>query len=94
MTLSDDVYKEPLTPNHLLYGKFIKIDYCSDEGETNNNVNIRYNYIKSLLDHYWKRWLNEYVVNLREKHKLIQSSNNEPLINVGDVVIIHKEKID
>ena len=45
---------------------------------------------QELLDHFWKRWLNEYVVNLRETHKNLQSSKN--IISVNDLVLIYGEK--
>ena len=47
-------------------------------------------YIHELLDHFWKRWLNKYVVNLRETHKNLQSSKN--IISVNDLVLIYGEK--
>ena len=89
---SEDIYKEPLTPNHLLYGKYIDIDYSKDDGIINDDSNVRYKYITEVLTHFWNRWLNEYIVNLREKHKrLIQSPSK--FISVGDIVLVHEDKV-
>ena len=88
--VNDDVNEEILTPNHLVYGKAINVNYVDDNGDRNTDTSVRYKYIQELLDHFWKRWLNEYVVNLRETHKNVQSSKN--IISVNDLVLIYGEK--
>ena len=80
------VNEKILTPNHLVFGKAINVNYVDDNGDRNTDISVRYKYIQVLLDHFWKRWLNEYVVNLRETHKNIQSSKN--IISVNDLVLI------
>lgn len=88
----DDVNESPLTPNQLIYGKNVSIDYEEYDGEKSDELTVRAKYIKTVLDHFWKRWLNEYVVDLREFHKQkkkkLQSSYE---IEVNDVVLIHDD---
>ena len=67
------------------------ISYIRDDGDKSD---VRANYINTLLEHFWKRWLQEYVINLRETHKhsrKIQSSKT--LISVGDIVLIYESNI-
>ncbi|XP_057290885.1 uncharacterized protein LOC130613578 [Hydractinia symbiolongicarpus] len=88
----DDVNESPLTPNQLIYGKNVSIDYEEYNGEKSDELTVRAKYIKTVLDHFWKRWLNEYVVDLREFHKQkkkkLQSSYE---IEVNDAVLIHDD---
>ncbi|XP_057290228.1 uncharacterized protein LOC130612911 [Hydractinia symbiolongicarpus] len=87
----DDVNESPLTPNQLIYGKNVSIDYEEYDGES-WQLTVRAKYIKTVLDHFWKRWLNEYVVDLcefhKQKKKKLQSSYE---IKVNDVVLIHDD---
>ena len=43
------------------------------------------------MEHFWKRWKNEYVLCLRDYYKKGQSKANE-IIDIDDVVIIADEK--
>ena len=72
----------------------MNISYIKDDGDKSDDLHVRANYINTLLDHFWKRWLQQYVINLRETHKhsrKIQSSKT--LIWVGDVVLIYESNI-
>ena len=40
--------------------------------------------------HFWKRWHREYIIDLREQHKLSKSRKG-PKVSVGDVVLIEQE---
>ena len=83
---------EILTPGHLLIGKRI-IDPNED---VLNNKDIsdrvymtkRMKYLKSLSEHYWNRWQNEYLLELRNTHT--QGEQYE-CIKTGEVVIIHNK---
>ena len=49
-------------------------------------------YLSKLLEHFWRRWQKEYLLGLREQHRLSPRRNIRDLkISVGDVVIIHEE---
>ena len=59
---------EPLTPNKLLYGRNIE-DSVTDNGfgsdGDDGNLDERFKRLQILLNHFWKRWSNEYLVSLR-----------------------------
>ena len=66
---------EILTPSHLFCGRRtmdratntspeIKMDLLRDD------VISRTKHINASIDHFWKRWSKEYLVELRENHKL------------------------
>ena len=43
----------------------------------------------NIIYHFWHRWCNEYLTNLRECQKLRSLNNNSPYIKVNDVASIH-----
>ena len=44
----------------------------------------------AVTEHFWQRWYKEYLVDLRESHKMNQQKA-KPSIDVGDVVLIEEE---
>ena len=48
-------------------------------------------YVNSVLQHYWRRWSKEYVVNLREFHKS-KNPQNQRIVTPGEVMLVHDEK--
>ena len=87
---------QPLTPSHLFHGRRILTTNAVDE-EVKNVENINreeavscIKKINDSLHHFWKRWLHEYLINLRESHKLRGAAAD---IQVGDIVIIHEEGV-
>ena len=58
----------PLTPNHMLYGRTMNFKAIKDD-LIECNLNARSTFIESELNHYWKRWREEYITELREYHK-------------------------
>ena len=98
---------EPLTPSHLLIGRRVlslpdNLGYMRDPDDEDFAINStrldkRMNHLGNTLNHFWRRWRNEYLTELRDSH---QRSNRElsglgstqPAIAVGDVVIVHDDK--
>ena len=82
---------EPVTPNHFLLGRsspnlppgtFDDKDLCARK---------RWRQAQVLTDHYWKRWLREYVPNLTERRKW-----NTPVarkLKADDVVLVVDENL-
>ena len=79
---------EPLTSNHILIGRgnpnlspdvFGSNDRCSRK---------RCRQAQFLTDHFWKRWLREYVPSLTERRKWKRS---QPNVKPGDVVLVIDE---
>ena len=92
------VYSEltdvPLTPNHLIYGRTLESVVARREQPeelTQANADRHSKYVRDLLKHFWTRWRNEYLTELREYHKQIVPRKSE-LISEDDVVLIIDEK--
>ena len=96
--VSTDDYKEPVTPSHLVYGRkllSLPIADNSEEKDENgepsaSNINRQQRHLQKPLDHYWRRWKNEYLLELRESHRQRSSTrSNKESINPIDIVIVH-----
>ena len=81
---------EPLTPNHLLLqravcnlppGSFVTEDIF---------VRKKWRQVQILADHFWKRWLKEYIPALQERQKWQRPRRNA---EVGDLVLLVDESL-
>lgn len=52
----------------------------------------RFQYIDKISGDLWKRWSNEYLLSLRERHSNIIKGTNKRWPQVGDIVLIHEER--
>ena len=48
-------------------------------------------YLKTVLEHFWRRWSSEYLTQLREHRK--PSQKHGPVVNVGDVVSVQEDNV-
>lgn len=91
---------EALTPAHLLYGRRITTlphDSIEEDDFTDPNytparttdVLKESKRLALLIQHFWTRWRQEYLISLREFQR--QSGTNTERIKVGDVVLIHDD---
>ena len=87
----EDLTEEPLTPNHLIFGKRIHRNVKSNEN-IDKVEDISEN-LKNLLEHFWKRWQFEYLLELREFHKVRSHVKDNELIKLNDIVLISEENI-
>jgi hypothetical protein len=92
---SDDI-EEALTPSHLLSGKrLISANRTfPDEilDETPKSLTNRVRYLRTLTEHYERRWKHEYLTELREYqrcHNKLPAKQLKP----GDIVLISDEKL-
>lgn len=88
----------PLTPAHLLYGKSITSfppDHLVDEEYTdpslytNSAVTKRYQYISKVIADFKTRWMDDYLLALRERS--IHKHGKAFAPSVGDVVLIKSD---
>ena len=78
-----------LTPNHFLLqratqlppGVFVNEDLFSRK---------RWRKVQFLADHYWKRWIREYVPTLQRRPKWVKSRRNA---QIGDLVLLAEDKV-
>lgn len=87
----DGPSEEVLTPAHLVYGR--RINSLPDEAiveEEDASCGLRYRYLSKKLEHFWKRWHDEYLVGLREFHKCKVGKGGKS-VEVGDVVTVFEE---
>ncbi len=54
------------------------------DSEADNKLFKRFRYLAKKKRHYWSRWRREYLVDLRENHK-VSKRKNDPKAKVGDV---------
>ncbi len=50
-------------------------------------------YLRTLKEHFWLRWKEEYLLELRNSHRQTTKRQKESCIRVGDIVVIHDEKV-
>ncbi|CAB4040094.1 E3 ubiquitin- ligase DZIP3 [Paramuricea clavata] len=99
--VSTEDLDEPITPSHLINGTRINsLPDAVKPGEesrieeiTNNKVARRVSYLKTLKEHFWLRWKNEYLLELRNAHRQKTTRHKGNCIKVGDVVVIHEENV-
>ena len=96
--------EEPLTPSHLLIGRRVLNlpdyqDHLCDQGDEDFDIDSsqltrRMRHLSNTLNHFWKRWRNQYLAELRESHRnLLKKSHGKPQVSVGDMVIVHEESL-
>ena len=101
--VSCDELQQPLTPSHLLCGRratsFPDVPTDSEEGESyipaseSNSLTRRMKHLVKTLDHFWRRWRDEYLVGLRNSHRTSCERNGQPVVQDGDIVIIEDDTL-
>lgn len=83
---------EPLTPNKLIYGRNINDSVMDNEVDLDmKNIDERFRHLQNILNHFWRRWSNEYLVSLRKVSRKSKSGIETP--SIGDVVMIHDDNL-
>ena len=91
----DEAGEEMLMPAHLIFGRRIQsmpdpsASEESDEEES-RSCSDRFRYLRTRLAHFWSRWRNEYLKDLREIH-CRESGKPARITEVGDVVTVHED---
>ena len=98
---SEDV-EEPLTLSYLLIGHRVlnlpdTVVTCS-EGDVNEDIDVsqessskRARHLSVIMEHFWKRWKTEYLLQLREYHQHCNGDDSVHQPRVGDVVVVHDD---
>ncbi|XP_064482826.1 uncharacterized protein LOC135395636 [Ornithodoros turicata] len=85
---------EPLTPAHFLVGKRVTSlpSFSGSAPKPTEDLQARWKQQQLLLDRFWKRWKEEYLLQLRSAH-MAKTSSRKPTLRVGDLVIVHNERL-
>ncbi|XP_045032068.1 uncharacterized protein LOC123474202 [Daphnia magna] len=77
---------DPLTPNHFLHGGERPYTPLKLSDEENVHVTAKkFLQSQTIIQHFWNRWLREYVPHLTERRKWAE---NRPNVTVGDIVLV------
>lgn len=96
-----DDLDEPLTPSHLLAGRrilslpdnlsYYELDGDEDFEVSSSAVHRRAKHLNGVLNHFWKRWSKEYLLELRESHRHLATTGTVSNVKIGEVVVVHDE---
>ena len=78
----------PLTPGHFLIGAPLRAIPESIICDKKLNFTKRWELVKRISQHFWKKWSTEYISNLQSRSKW---KNKMPNLQIGDLVLIKKE---
>ena len=87
--------EEHLTPYHLLCRRRLLAMQDQEEIEISQpnaeEARGRVALLERQKDHFWIRWRNEYLLELRNSHRLKTRDAEGQTVPVGDVVIVHED---
>ena len=93
--VGEEDVNQPLTPSHLFCGRRTMSDdnrVIRDVKEdiSTKEIASRVKLINLSVEHFWKRWAREYLVSLRETHKM-KTQSKSVVVKPGDAVMIHDD---
>ena len=82
---------EPLTPNHLIFGRRLDINYFNEDS-TLVEMN---QFVEKPIEQLWKLWSGEYFGSLRKQHSYIKNKNHleRDAICVGNIVLVSENTL-
>ena len=99
--ISSDDLEEPLTPAHFLTGRRVMSvpdSLCC--GEVDDDVQVTptdlskwIKYLNNVLNQFWKRWRDEYLLELCDIHRYRTGDPNAVPISIGDIVLVQATRI-
>ncbi|XP_065193163.1 uncharacterized protein LOC135824359 [Sycon ciliatum] len=75
----------PLTPNHFLHGRSEGQLVSAAQNDDGRSVQRRWRHVQMLVEHFWRRWLREWVPTLNQRKKWLNVRRD---LAVGDVVLL------
>ena len=94
--------EEPLTPSHLLVGRRLinipdelcyrkmAVEYTEETCPV--LLNRRLQHLHSVLDHFWIRWRDKYLLSLRERYCNDKRHSSYRKMKIGDIVIVQDDE--
>ena len=81
---ANPVDSAPLTPNHFLHGQ-VGGKFAPTNTVYELSHKQRWRRIQEILNHFWKRWLTEWIPSIGKRNKWTKKSKN---CKVGDIVLV------
>ena len=101
--VSAEDWESPLTPSHFLCGYRLlslpeNLTYLcpfDDEDFTISPAQAtrRVKHLHNVLNHFWSRWRQEYLLELRECHRYSKGKETASVVGVGDIVLLHDDSL-
>ena len=97
--ISTEDFEEPLTPSNLLIGRRLlslpEPNYNEDDPDFDikldtDDLTRTMRHLSNVMNHFWSRWRNEYLMELRESHR-VETRNGNETVSLGDIVVVHEE---
>ena len=67
-------------------------DVTDEEFEVDSSLlDRRMKHLNNMLNHLWKQWRQEYLLELRNAHRQAKTNPSATPIAVGDIVLVHDE---
>lgn len=88
---NEDDLEETLTPSHLIYGRDISIPQTLRCEPGYEDCSKRVQHVRTVLNHFWKRFRSVYLNQLRETHLYRKKKTGEKSVVIGDIVIIRDD---
>ena len=93
--------EELLTPSHLLHDRRLMRlpDTCTgdltdpDVELSSTELSKRMNHLSNIMNHFWRRWRDEYLVELRDSHRHSAKDTVPTPVAVGEIVVVHDEDL-
>lgn len=93
--------EEPLTRSHLLHGRGLMslpdtctVDLTDPDVELSSmELSKRMNHLNNVMNHFWRRWRDEYLIELRDSHRHSAKDTVPTPVAVGDIVVVHDEDL-
>ena len=91
--VSTEDVREPLTLSHLQCGiRVLSLPDRPSEEIDDVSFGRRYTYLQRLLSQFWTRWQKDYLLELRNSHRLGTTGSGDAA-SVGDVVVVHQDGV-
>lgn len=93
--------EEPLTPSYLLHGRRLVSlpDHCTgdlidpDFELSSMELSKRMNHLSNVTNYFWRRWRDEYLVELRNSHRhSAENAATKPVV-VSNMAVVHDEDL-
>ncbi|XP_055642660.1 uncharacterized protein LOC129779285 [Toxorhynchites rutilus septentrionalis] len=82
----DSAEREALTPNHFILGSSSGVVQPITKLEDSaNELNASWNLVQKRIDHFWRRWVREYLPTLTKRTKWVEETKP---VQPGDLVIV------